>query len=338
MKTLTFAEAIEGALAQAMAADDRVIVLGEDVHGLRMNLLARFGEARVRSTPISESAFLGAAVGAAMAGLRPVVEIMLVDFIAVAVDALLNHAAKVEALSGGDWTVPLVVRAACGGGYGDGGQHEQALWGWLAHIPGLKVVVPSTPADAGGLMLGAIADQGPVVFLEHKLLADYWLDFLGAGGRDTVSYDVPAAGARGPVPEVWEPIPPGIAVTRREGRDLTLVSVGVGVHRALEAADRLAVARGAEATVIDLRSVQPLDRDAVCSSVRSTGRLVVVDEDYRDFGLSGELAASVMEAGLAAPYARVCVEHTIPYDIRREREVLPNLDRIVAAAESLLDG
>ena len=338
MRELKYADAIEDALAHAMAADERVVVFGEDAPGLRMNLFARFGEARVRPAPISESAFLGAAVGAAMAGLRPVVEIMLIDFVAVAADALVNHAAKIEAWSGGDWKVPMVVRASCGGGYGDGGQHEQTLWGWLAHIPGLKVVVPSTPADAGGLLLGALEDGGPVVYLEHKLLSDYWLDYLGSGGRTNVSYDVPAAGARGPVPEKWEPIPPGVSVTRREGGDLTIVGAGVGVHRALEAADRLATERGAEATVIDLRSIQPLDRKAVCDSVRTTGRLVVVDEDYLEFGLSGELAAILLEEGIAAKYARVGVEDTIPYDIRREREALPNVERIVAAADTLLEG
>lgn len=338
MRELSFADAIEDALAQAMAADERVVVFGEDTPGLRMNLYARFGEGRVRPAPISESAFLGAAVGAAMAGLRPVVEIMLVDFIAVALDALVNQAAKLEAFSGGRWKAPMVIRAACGGGYGDGGQHEQALWAWLAHIPGVSVVVPATPDDAGGLLLGALDHGGPVVFLEHKLLADYWLDYLGSGGRTNQRYDIPAAGGRGPVPDAWEPIPPGASRLRRDGGDLTIVGVGVAVHRALEAAQRLAADRSVETTVIDLRSVQPLDRDAVCESVRRTGRLLVVDEDYRDFGLSGELAATVMEAGIPARFARVCVEDTIPYDRRREEKALPNVDRIFTAATKLLEG
>jgi pyruvate dehydrogenase E1 component beta subunit len=336
MKELTFADAIEAALAQAMAADERVVVFGEDVPGLRMNLYARFGERRVRPAPISESAFVGAAVGAAMGGLRPVVEVMLVDFVTVAADALVNHAAKVEAFSGGDWKVPLVVRAACGGGYGDGGQHEQALWGWLAHIPGLAVVVPSTPADAAGLLLGALEHGGPVIYLEHKLLADYWLDFLGSGGRDTVSYDVPEDGAHGLVPDVIEPLPLGQGIVRRQGADLTITGVGVGIHRALAAADRLADEHGVAATVLDLRSVQPLDRQAVRELVSASRRLLVVDEDYRDFGLSGELAATVLEAGIQARFARVAVEGTIPYDRRREAAALPNVERIVAAAEALM--
>jgi pyruvate dehydrogenase E1 component beta subunit len=337
MRSLSFSAAIEDALAQAMAADERIVVFGEDVAGLRMNLYARFGESRVRPAPISESAFLGAAVGAAMAGLKPVVEVMLVDFLPVAADALVNQAAKLAAFSGGRWQAPLVVRATCGGGYGDGGQHEQALWAWLAHIPGLSVVVPASPDDAGGLLLGALAHGGPVVYLEHKLLAEDWLDYLGSGGRTNLSYDIPAAGARGPVPDTWEPIPLGASRMRREGGDLTIAGVGVAVHRALEAAGRLATERGAEAAVIDLRGVQPLDREAVVAAVRRSGRLLVVDEDYRDFGLSGELAATVLEAGLAARYARVCVEDTIPYDRRREERALPNVDRILEAAARLLE-
>ena len=337
MRHLSFAGAIEDALAHAMATDERVVVFGEDVPGLRMNLYARFGEDRVRPAPISESAFLGAAVGAAMAGLRPVVEIMLVDFLPVAMSALVNEASKIAAFSGGDWRVPMVVRTSCGGGYGDGGQHEQALWAWLAHIPGLSVVVPSTPADAGGLLLGSLEHEDPVVFLEHKLLAEDWLDYMGAGGRTTVAFDVPVAGARGPVPDEWQPTELGRGVARRQGDDLTIVGVGVAVHRAVDAAERLAAEHGAQASVIDLRSVQPLDRQMVCDAVRVSGRLLVVDEDYRDFGLSGELAATVLEAGIDARYARVCVDDTIPFDRRREAGALPNVDRIAAAATHLLE-
>jgi pyruvate dehydrogenase E1 component beta subunit len=337
MRELGFAEAIEEALAQAMAGDSRIVILGEDVQGLRMNLLVRFGQERVRNAPISEGAFTGAAVTAAMGGLRPVVEVMLVDFVGVAMDALLNHAAKIEAFSGGQWTVPLVVRAACGGGYGDGGQHEQSLWGWLAHIPGLNVVVPSTPADAGALMLSALEHEGPVVYLEHKLLADYWLESLGSGGRETVEYDVPQAGARGPVPDKWEPLPRGKAVQGRSGTDLTMAGVGVSVHRALEAADILAE-EGINAGVLDLRWVSPLDKEAVREAAGQSGRLLVVDEDYEAFGLSGELAAVALEAGIAPRYGRVCTRETIPYARHMEDEVLPNVARIVSAARRLVGG
>lgn len=334
MRTVGFAQAIDEALDQAMADDARVMVMGEDVHTIRRNLLVRYGAERVRSTPISESAFVGAAVTAAMGGLRPVVEVMIVDFLGVAMDAVLNHAAKVEFFSGGKWRAPLVIRAACGGGYGDGGQHEQSLWGWLAHIPGLSVVVPSTPADAGGLMLAAIEHDGPVIFLEHKLLAENWLDFMGAGGRETVQYNVPEAGARGPAPRVWAPLPLGRAVTRREGSDLTMVSVAVGVHHALQAAEALAK-EGISAGVVDLRSVSPLDREAVCDAVAKTGRLLVVDEDYEGFGLSGELAAVALEVGLTFQFARVCTQTTIPYGREMEDQALPNCRRIVAAAARL---
>ncbi len=335
MRPLGFAEAIEDALAYAMGKDPHIIVLGEDVQLLRANLFVRFGKERVRSTPISESAFVGAAVAAAMAGLRPVVEVMLVDFVGVAMDALLNHAAKIEALSGGRWKVPLVVRAACGGGYGDGGQHEQSLWGWLAHIPGLTVVVPSNPADAGGLMLSAVQHDGPVIYLEHKLLADYWLDMMGAGGRSTVEFDVPEAGAYGEVEDEWQPVPIGQAAIRREGPDLTMISVGVGVHRALEAAQELKN-HGISAGVIDLRTVSPLDKQTVIQSVLRTGRMLVVDEDYEAFGLSGELAAVVLEAGVTTRYARVCTRDTIPYARRLEDQTLPNVQRIVDAALRLM--
>lgn len=333
---MTFAEAIEDALAQAMAQDKRIVVLGEDVQMIRVNLFARFGKDRVVAAPISESAFVGAATAAAMAGLRPVVEVMLVDFIGVAMDALLNHAAKIEVFSGGKWNVPMVVRAACGGGYGDGGQHEQSLWGWLAHIPGLTVVVPSTPADAGGLMISAVQHDGPVIFLEHKLLADYWLDYLGAGGRTTVAYDVPKPGAEGPVPDHWHSIPIGAAAIRREGIDLTIAGVGVGVHRAFEAAEILAE-QAYSAEVIDLRTVSPLDNQTLLASASKTSRLLVVDEDYRNFGLSGELAAIVLESGMPVKYARVCTEDTIPYSRELEDRTLPNTGRIVEAALKLLN-
>lgn len=336
MKTLSFAQAIEDAVAQAMADDPRIIIFGEDVALFRRSLFLRFGADRVRSTPISEAAFVGAAVTASMAGLRPIVEVMLVDFIGVAMDALLNHAAKVETFSGGKWKAPMVVRAACGGGYGDGGQHEQTLWGWLAHIPGLSVVVPSTPADAGGLMLAAIEHEGPVIFLEHKMLSDYWLDFMGAGNRQTVQFDVPTSGASGPVPSSWQPTPLGKAAVRRRGDDLTIISLGVGVHRALEAADALAL-QGIYATVVDLRSVAPLDKTTICETSALTGKVLVVDEDYEAFGLSGELAAIILEADIQVQYRRVCTQETIPYARHLEDQILPNKQRIIDAAMVLLE-
>jgi acetoin:2,6-dichlorophenolindophenol oxidoreductase subunit beta len=335
MKTMNFSDAIDDALALEMAQDERVILLGEDVEMIHRGLFVRFGSQRVRNTPISEAAFVGAAVAASMAGLRPVVEVMLVDFIAVAFDALLNHAAKLETFSGGHWQAPLVIRTTCGAGYGDGGQHGQSLWGLPAHIPGLSVVVPSNPADAGGLMLSALHAGSPVIFMEHKLLSEVWLEFLGAGGRKTVSFDVPAAGARGPVPQPWVPVPLGKAAIRRAGNDLSIISLGVGVHRALEAAGQLS-SHGIQAAVLDLRTVAPLDRNAICEFAARSQRMLVVDEDYQVCGLSGELAATVLEAGIPLRYARVCTETTIPYARPAEEQTLPNVARIIAAAMKLM--
>lgn len=335
MRTMFFTQAVDDALAQAMADDPRIILFGEDTPLLRRNLLVRFGPRRVRGTPISESAFLGAGVAAAMTGLRPVVELYMVDFLGVCMDALLNHAAKIEAFSNGKWTVPVVVREPCGGGYGDGGQHEQSLWGWLAHIPGLTVLLPSTPADAGGLMLAALQHDGPVVFLEPKLLSETWLEFLGSGARHTVQFDVPAEGTKGVVPQKWEPIPIGKAALRRVGSDVLIASVGVGVHRALEVA-RVLDTEGISASVLDLRTISPLDKTAVYEAVARTGRLLVVDEDYEGFGLSGELSAVVAEAGIACKYARVCTKVTIPYARQMEVQILPNKQRIYASVRNLM--
>lgn len=331
MPSLTFADAIERAVAAAMASDERVVIFGEDVQTMRRNLAVRFGPRRVRNTPISESAFLGAAVGAAMAGLRPIVEVMFIDFIGVALDALLNQAAKIEAFSGGRWRVPLVVRSACGGGYGDAGQHEQCLWGMLSGIPGLAVVVPSTPEDAAGLMLAAIANDGPVIYLEHKLLSDYWLEFAGGTRRAGVTFDVPAQGASGLVSEPIEPVPLGIAAIRRRGPDLAMISVGVGAHRCLEASEILS-GRGIETTVLDLRSIAPIDRSAIIEAGRDTGHVLVVDEDYIRGGLSGEVAAILAEEGVGAAFGRVATSATIPYARQAEYQVLPSVAKIIDAS------
>jgi pyruvate dehydrogenase E1 component beta subunit len=263
------------------------------------------------------------------------VELYMVDFLGVGLDAVLNHMAKLQTFTDGSWSCPVLIRAPSGGGYGDGGQHGQSLWGMLAAIPGLTVVVPSNPADAYGLTRTALAHDGPVILLEPKLLSAEWLEFLGSGGRETVTYDVPDAGARGEVPPNHT-VPFASAAVCRHGNDLTIVSVAVGVHRSLGAAERLA-AEGVICEVIDLRSLRPLDREAVVLSVARTGRLLVVDEDYCAYGLSGEMSAAVLEAGLAPSYARVCLEDTLPYASDLERAALPNVERIVAAALRLTD-
>ncbi|MFX1495064.1 MAG: alpha-ketoacid dehydrogenase subunit beta [Promethearchaeota archaeon] len=328
MTKMGFAQAIESAIAQAMEEDENIIIMGEDVHTLRLNLFARFGKDRVKPTPISESAFVGAAVTAAMAGLRPIVEVMLVDFIGVTMDAILNHTAKISYFSGDKWHVPLVIRTACGGGYGDAGQHEQSLWGWLAHLPGLSIVVPSNPADAGGLMLSAIYENDPVIYFEHKLLADYWLDYMGIGGRTTVSFDVPEQGVEGIVPDKWEPIPLGKLNQMKVGDDITIVSVGVGIHHSLNAAKTLEE-KGISAEVLDLRSVVPLDKEELKKSVSKTGALLIVDEDYKNFGLSGEICAMLLEDEISFKYGRVCTENIIPYSRELEEQILPNTNRII---------
>lgn len=337
MTTMTLGEATDAGLATAMAEDDRVLTWGEDVRLLRRELLARFGPDRVLDTPISESAFVHAGVGAAMAGLRPVVEVMMVDFLAVAWSALLNAATKVPAFTAGRWQVPLVVRAGCGGGYGDGGQHEQVLWGALATIPGLVVVAPSTPADAAGLLLSAVRDDRPVVYLEHKLLIASWRDLLGGEGRPGVHFDVPVAGASGEVPEPVVPVPIGRAALRRDGSDVALLSLGVGAHRCLEAAEDLAE-RGVDATVIDLRTVAPLDQEQILEAAARTGHVVVVDEDHRRGGLSGEIAAVLAEHASGTRFGRVTVDGTLPFAPGLEARALPTAGRIADAVTRVLTG
>ncbi len=335
MARMKFSEAIDRAVADAMARDERIIIMGEDVQMLRSSLLAKFGPDRVLNAPISEAAFTAAGVGAAMAGLRPIVEFWMVDFMGCAMDAVLNHMAKLETFSGDRWKCPLVLRAPCGGGYGDGGQHEQALWGMLSGIPGISVLVPSNPADAHGLMTSALAHDGPVIYLEHKLLSEQMLEYLGRLGRDTVSFDIPADGREGDVPENAPSAPIGSARTVRSGRDMTIVSLAVGIHRSLAAAKILDI-EGISCEIIDLRSARPLDTATVEASVSRTGRLLVVDEDYRECGLSGEVAAVALEAGLRPAYARVCLEGTLPFARRLEAKALPNVERITAAARRLL--
>ncbi|WP_455142636.1 alpha-ketoacid dehydrogenase subunit beta [Candidatus Hodarchaeum mangrovi] len=318
-----------------MSNDSRIFIIGEDVHTLHVNLYAKFGKERVIRTPISESAFLGAGVTAAMAGLRPIVEIMFVDLFGVAMDQILNNAAKVFEFSGKKWNVPLVIKASCGGGYGDGGQHEQSLWGWLAHIPGVSVVVPSNPADAGGLLLSAIEMDHPVIYLEHKLLSEIWLDYMGRGGRTTVAFDVPNDGYKGEIPDKWNSLPVGKARILHEGSDVSLISLGVSVHRCVQAAELL-LREGISAEVIDLRWVSPLDEELVAKSILKTKGVVVVDEDYKQFGLSGEICAILAEQDISFKFRRICTETTIPYNRDLEDQILPNVDKIIEAVRQII--
>jgi pyruvate/2-oxoglutarate/acetoin dehydrogenase E1 component len=331
-RRLSTAKAISEGIAQEMRIDDRVFVMGEDVgayggiFGATGDLLGEFGAERVIDTPISETAFIGAGIGAATEGLRPVVELMFIDFFGVCMDQIYNHMAKIHYESGGGVKVPMVLMASVGGGYSDAAQHSQCLWGTFAHLPGLKVVVPSNPYDAKGLMISAIRDDNPVLYLFHKgIMGLVWM------AKNARSIDV--------VPEEAYTVPIGKAAVARAGTDVSIITLSLSVHHALDAAEQLA-ADGISAEVIDLRSLVPLDRQAVLDSVGKTGRLLVVDEDYRSFGLTGEIAAIVAETDptmLEAPVSRLAVPDTpIPYARPLETFVLPKTDKIVAEAKRMM--
>jgi pyruvate dehydrogenase E1 component beta subunit len=326
-RRLTTAKAIVEAVAQEMERDPSVFCMGEDIGAYggifssTTGLLEKFGPERVLDTPISETAFIGLGIGAAVEGMRPVVELMFADFMGVCLDQIYNHMAKIHFESGGNVKVPMVLTMAAGGGYSDGAQHSQCLWGTFAHLPGMKVVVPSTPADAKGLMTSAIRDDNPVVYLFHKgIMGLAWM------AKNPRSLDE--------VPEGEHVVPIGKARVAREGSDVSVVTVSLSVHHALDVAEKLA-ADGIEAEVLDLRSLVPLDREAILESVGKTGKLVVVDEDYLSFGLSGEVVATVAEVDpgmLRVPAERVAVPDVpIPYAHGLEAAVLPGRERIEQA-------
>jgi acetoin:2,6-dichlorophenolindophenol oxidoreductase subunit beta len=291
MRQITYREAIREALREEMRRDERVFVFGEDVADaggvfkVTLGLLAEFGPERIFDTPLSESAIVGAAVGASLMGMRPVAEVMFADFTTIAMDAIVNHAAKIHYMSGGEMTAPLVVRMAYGAGPKWGSHHTQSVESWLANVPGLTIVMPSTPADAKGLLEAAIRTPNPVIFLEHKLLY----------------------GKKGDVPEGEYLVPIGRANIAHPGEDVTIVASGMMVDRALEAARTLA-GEGLSAEVIDLRSIQPLDEATILGSVEKTGRLVIVHEAPVRGGFGGEVAAVVANKALGfldAPIQRV---------------------------------
>lgn len=332
-RRLTMAQAISEATAQEMARDPRVFVMGEDVgkyggiFSATTGLLEQFGPERVMDTPISETGFMGAALGAAAEGLRPISELMFVDFFGVCFDQIYNHIAKNHYMSGGACKYPLVITTGIGGGYNDAAQHSQCLYSIFAHVPGLKVVVPSNAYDAKGLMTSAIRDDNPVVFLYHK----------GIMGLSWMSY---FEGSTNEVPEAQYTIPFGQARVVREGSDLTIVTLSQMVQKSVLAADQLA-AEGISAEVLDLRTLVPLDRAAVLASVAKTGRLLVADEDYLSYGLSGEIAALVAEnldtLRLKAPVRRLAVPDVpIPFSRPLEQFAIPQVDNIVASARGLM--
>lgn len=331
-RKLSTARAIAEGIGQEMERDPGVVVLGEDIgayggiFGATGGLLEKFGPERVLDTPISETAFIGLGIGAAVEGMRPIVELMFVDFFGVAMDQIYNHMAKIHFESGGNVKVPMVLMTATGGGYSDAEQHSQCLWGTFAHLPGMKVVVPSNPADAKGLMISAIRDDNPVVYMFHKGIMG--LPWMAKNPRSIAA-----------VPEEAYETPIGQAAVVRTGRDATVVTLSLSVHHALDVAEKLAP-DGVDLEVIDLRSLVPLDTETILSSVSKTGKLLIVDEDYKSFGLSGEIAARVAETDphlLRVPLRRVAVPDVpIPYARSLERAVLPTPERIEDAVHDLL--
>jgi pyruvate dehydrogenase E1 component beta subunit len=320
---MNFSMAINEALRLEMERDPNVYIVGEDVgafggcFGVTSGLLAQFGEKRVRDTPITESAIVGTAVGAAAAGLRPVAELMFVDFIGVALDQLYNQAAKMKYMFGGKAKIPMVLRMSCGAGIGAAAQHSQCLEAWFMHVPGLKVVMPSTPADAKGLLMASIRDDNPVVFLEHKILY----------------------GLEGEVPAGEYIVPLGKADVKRIGTDATIVATAAMVHRSLEAAEKLA-AEGINVEVIDPRTLSPLDTATLLESVRKTHRLVIVHEEVKFAGSGAEIAAMVAEEAfdfLDAPILRVAAPFTpVPFSLVLEQEYIPSVDKIMAAVKKVV--
>jgi pyruvate dehydrogenase E1 component beta subunit len=321
---VTLRDAIRTALAEEMRRDPSVVVLGEDVAAAggvfkaTAGLLDEFGPARVWDTPISEQAIVGAALGAALTGMRPVAEMMFIDFALVAMDGIANEVAKYRFMSGGQFAVPLVIRGACGAGLSFAAQHSQTMEAAFTSMPGLKVVAPSTPSDAKGLLKAAIRDDNPVVFLEHKALYSKLKE---------------------PVVPDGDVLPLGKAALRRAGRDVTVVATMAMVHQALAAAEALAV-EGVDVEVIDLRSLVPLDAEAIYQSVGKTSRLVIVEEAPRTGGWGATVAAQVGEHAfylLDTPMVRLCIEDVpLPYSPSLEAQVVPNAARIARAVRRLL--
>ncbi len=322
------AQAIAEASGQEMQRDPKVFVMGEDIgkyggiFGATGGLLQRFGPDRIMDTPISETAFIGAATGAAAEGMRPIAELMFVDFSGVCMDQIYNHLAKNTYMSGGNVKLPVVLMTAIGGGYNDAAQHSQCLYGLFAHVPGLKIVVPSNAYDAKGLMIQAIQDDNPVMYFFHKgIMGLPWMAFF--------------EGSTTEVPEHSYTIPFGHAKVVREGTDVTIVTLSQMVHKSLVAAEQVAM-DGVSAEVLDLRTLVPLDREAILRSVAKTGRLIVADEDYLRFGVSGEVAAIVAEdlgnIRLRAPVRRLAVPNVpIPYSRPLEHAVIPQVHHLVHA-------
>lgn len=327
MRELTYLEAIREAMQQKMREDSRVYLIGEDIaeyggaFGVTVGMLEEFGRERIRNTPISEEAIIGVATGSAITGMRPIAEIMFSDFITIAMDQIANQAAKIRYMFGGKAKVPLVIRTAGGGGTGAAAQHSQSLEALVTHIPGLKVVMPSCPYDAKGLLISSINDDNPVIFIEHKLLYK---------NKKCIQN----------VPEGMYEIPLGKGDLKREGSDISIAATSYMVQKSLDAAEKLSQEKGIECEVIDIRTLRPLDIDIILDSIKKTGRLLCVEEAPIFGGFMGEVSAQVSEKGfdwLDAPVVRVAGRNCpVPYSLVLEQEMIPSVSRIKKGILNLL--
>lgn len=323
MKTITFRQALREAIRDAIRRDERVFLMGEDVgryggcFAVTRGLLEEFGPERIRDTPLSEAAVAGAGIGAALGGMRPIVEIMTVNFSMLALDQIMNNAATLLHMSGGQFSVPLVIRMATGGGKQLAAQHSHSLEGWYAHIPGLKILVPATIEDARGMLWTAIEDPDPVLIFENQSLYN----------------------SEGELPDDAGAVEIAKARVRREGRDVSIITHGIGVPKSLAAAETLA-GQGIDADVVDLRTLRPLDDETIFISVAKTHRVLVVDEGWRSGGISAEISARIMERAfydLDLPVERLCgVEVPMPYSKHLEQAALPQPETIVATVKKML--
>ena len=321
-QTITYREAVRDAMREAMKKDERVFLMGEDVgryggcYNVSQGMLEEFGEERVIDTPLSESGFTGCGIGAAVAGLRPIVEIMTVNFSLLAADQIINTAAKLLYMSGGQFNVPLVIRIATGGGKQLAAQHSHSLEGWYAHIPGLKILTPATVEDAYGMLGPALEDPDPVLIFENTLLYNYEGEFFNDGSTVDISK----------------------AKVRREGSDVSIITYGIGLHKSLQAAEQLAK-DGIEAEIVDLRLLRPLDDETIFSSVSKTHRAVIVDEGWKSVGISAELSAQITGEifyDLDSPVERICgAEVPAPYAKHLEEISLPRVDDIVESVKQM---
>jgi len=324
MQEIEYREAIRSALEEEMRRDNSIYVMGEDIgahggaFGVTTGLIKKFGKKRVIQTPISEEGYVGIAVGSALNGNRPVVEVMFIDFITLAMDQIINQAAKMRFMFGGKVKVPIVIRTQCGAGRGNAAQHSQSLESWFYHVPGLKVVMPSTPYDVKGLLKSSIRDDNPVIFIEHKCLYNQ----------------------KGMVPDNDYTIPIGKADIKRDGGDLTLIATSNMVLKAINVSQKISEEKGIEIEVLDPRTLVPLDIETIISSVKKTGKVVILHEAIERGGIAGDISAIIMEKAfdwLDAPVKRICSYNTIvPYNYLLENYMVPSEERIYSEIKSFL--